>query len=78
MEHGACPLEQAIAAVVAQGRCHVPDVRLLLRQRGHVVPRLSAALPDDPRLRSVTVRPHALADYDHLTRKTEETDEDPA
>src|SRR6185312_1391710 len=30
---------------------------------------IPVTLPDDPRVRSLTVRPHNLADYEHLTPK---------
>ena len=34
------------------------------------------ALPDDPRLRTLSVRPHDLADYDRLHDESDSGDED--
>lgn len=75
-EYGACPLEQAITECVQRDVVHIPAVRQLLQQDRHAVPRLPGAQPQDPRLRDIVVRPHALADYDLLTGTDQENDDD--
>ncbi|WP_420814115.1 Mu transposase domain-containing protein [Nannocystis exedens] len=75
-EYGACPLEQAIAECVQRDVVDIPAVRQLLQQDRHAIPRLPGAQPQDPRLRDIVVRPHALADYDLLTGTDQENDDD--
>lgn len=75
-EYTACPLEQAVAECVQRDVVHIPAVRQLLQQDRHAAPRLPGAQPQDPRLRDIVVRPHALTDYDQLTRLEEDHDED--
>ena len=38
-------------------------------------PPLALDLPDDPRLRTLSVRPHDLADYDRLRDESDSSDE---
>jgi len=45
----------------------------LHRARRGQPPPIPVALPDDPRIRALTVRAHPLTDYEQLTR--EEPDE---
>jgi transposase len=76
--HGAAALEAAIVAAVAQDAAHLPAVRHFIdlhrAQRGRSPP-IPVTLPDDPRVRDLTVRVHNLADYEDLTaeHKTDET-----
>ena len=46
------------------------------RKESNKPPPLPLALPDDPRLRTLSVRPHDLADYDHLHDESNSADED--
>ena len=39
-------------------------------------PPLAIALPDDPRVRDLVVKPHRLADYDPETPDPKETEDD--
>lgn len=67
--HGATALEAAIAEALARDTPSLGTVRQLLDQHRHqrgLPPALPVALPDDPRLRTLHVQPHNLADYDHL------------
>ena len=67
--HGPLALERAIAAALEADAPHLAGVRHLIdqqRQQADKPPPLPLALPDDPRLRSLHVRPHDLADYDRL------------
>jgi len=67
--HGATALDAAIAEAIARDTPSLGTVRQLLDQHRHergLPPALPLALPDDPRLRALHVRPHDLADYDHL------------
>ena len=75
-DYGGTALELAVAECVRQGTIHIPAVRQLLQQNKHATPRLPGAQPQDPRLRDIVVRPHALTDYDHLTRRDKDPDED--
>lgn len=69
--YGAEALEQAIAEVLQHDVPHVAAVRQVL-ERNHAArgrpPAVPLALPDDPRLRDLDVRPHALGTYDALAR----------
>ena len=67
--HGPVALERAIAAALKADAAHLAGVRHLIdqqRQQSNRPPPLPLALPDDPRLRSLHVRPHDLADYDRV------------
>ena len=67
--HGPLALERAISAALEADAPHLAGVRHLIdqhRQQADKPPPLPLALPDDPRLRSLHVRPHDLADYDRL------------
>ncbi len=59
----------ALADANTRGIVHPPSVRQLLEQRRAEAGRpvaLSAEVPQDPRLRDVVIRPHALGLYDQL------------
>ena len=67
--HGAVALERAITDALERDTPHLAGVRHLIDQHRHdrgQPPPLPLALPDDPRLRTLHVRPHDLADYDRL------------
>jgi hypothetical protein len=71
--HGAAALEAALTAALAEEATHLAAVRhfidLQRAQRGQSPP-IPVTLPDDPRVRALTVRPHNLADYEALSRET--------
>ena len=68
--HGAVALEAAIVAALAKNAPHLGAVRHFIdtqaQARGQAPP-IAVTLPDDPRWRALTVRPHPLSDYQHLT-----------
>ena len=67
--HGPVALERAIAAALQSDAASLASVRHFIdQQRKHSdkPPPLALDLPDDPRLRTLSVRPHDLADSDHL------------
>ncbi len=68
-QYGAAELEAAIDEALQQDVPHPNAVRLSLQrrreQRGQPPP-LALNLPEDPRVRNIVVRPHALEDYDGL------------
>ena len=67
--HGAGALERAIVEALERNTAHLAGVRHLIDQHRHhsgKPPPLPLALPDDPRLGALHVRPHDLADYDQL------------
>lgn len=71
--HGAAALEGAVSAALRQDLAHLAAVRHCLDQhcaRRGSGPPIPVALPDDPRVRTLIVRPHALSDYEQLTRET--------
>jgi transposase len=79
--HGATALEAALAAALGEDATHLPAVRHFIdlhrAQRGQSPP-IPVTLPDDPRVRALTVRPHNLADYESLSRETpDERADDP-
>jgi transposase len=69
--YGAQALERALAEVTQRGALHIAAVQQVI-ERNHAAqgrpPALPLALPDDPRLRGLQVRPHALGSYDALAR----------
>jgi transposase len=70
--YGAAALQQAIAAALAQDAAHLGAVRHFIdlqRARRGQPPPVAVLLPDDPRVRALTVRPHSLNDYEALSRK---------
>jgi transposase len=74
--HGAAALENAMLAALREDAVHLGAVRHFVDQhralRGQPPP-IPVALPNDPRVRALTVRAHRLADYEQLSRET--TDE---
>jgi len=70
--HGVAALEAAFSAALAEDSAHLAAVRHFVdqhRARRGARPPIPVHLPDDPRVRALTVRPHNLADYEQLTRK---------
>lgn len=79
--HGASALEAAIAAALAEDTPHLGAVRHFIDSHAHArgrAPPIAVVLPADPRLHTISVRPHALRDYDQLTpeQADESTDTD--
>jgi transposase len=69
-EFGAARLEQAIREALANDIPHPHAVRQILERQRRAEgrsPALPVELPDDPRLRELTIRPHRLEGYDQLT-----------
>jgi hypothetical protein len=68
--HGAEALQKAMSAALAENAAHLTAVRRFIdlheRQRGEPPP-IAVRLPDDPRVRHLTVRAHDLRDYEKLT-----------
>jgi hypothetical protein len=68
-EHGAQRLGLAIAEALQKNVLHHHGIRHILErdriQRG-APPSLPVVLPDDPRVRDVSVRPHDLGRYDRI------------
>ena len=77
--HGPVALERAIAAALDADAAYLGGVRHFIdqqRKESDKPPPLALALPDDPRLRTLSVRPHDLADYDRLNDESDSGDED--
>ncbi|MGH8702086.1 MAG: IS21 family transposase [Burkholderiales bacterium] len=77
--HGAAALEAAIAAALAEDAAHLAAVRHFIDAHAHAAglhPPLAVTLPNDQRLRELSVRAQPLSDYDRLTREANEH-EDP-
>jgi transposase len=81
--HGAAALEAALAAAIAEDAAHLSAARHLIdqqRARRGLAPPLPVTLPEDARVRALSVRPHNLSDYERLAQdssreeSTEETD----
>ena len=73
--HGAAALERALQATLAQDAVHLGAVRHFIDQHARaaqMVPPIALALPNDPRLQGLSVRPHSLDDYEQLARRTDE------
>jgi hypothetical protein len=70
--HGAAALEAALGAALAEDSAHLAAVRHFVdqhRARRGARPPIPVHLPNDPRVRDLSVRPHNLADYEQLTPK---------
>ena len=77
--HGPAALERAIAAALQSDAAHLGGVRHFIdqhRKESDKPPPLALDLPDDPRLRTLSVRPHDLADYDRLRDESDSGDTD--
>jgi hypothetical protein len=71
--HGAAALESALVAALREDTAHLGAVRHFIdlqRARRGQPPPIPVSLPNDPRVRDITVRPHCLTDYEQLTRET--------
>jgi hypothetical protein len=69
-EFGAARLEQAIREALEKDIPHHHAVRQILERQRRAQgrsPALPVELPNDPRVRDLTVRPHTLESYDTLT-----------
>jgi hypothetical protein len=70
--YGAAALERAVATAVGAGAAQLGAVRHFIdlehARRGQHPP-IPLTLPEDPRVRGLTVRPHALTDYEPLARE---------
>jgi transposase len=80
--HGAAALEAAMAAALAEDAAHLAAVRHFIdlqRAQRAARPPVAITLPDDPRVRALTVRPHPLADYEPLAQEgaADERSDDP-
>ena len=80
--HGGQALERAIQATLAQDAVHLGAVRHFIDQHARadtLAPPIAVALPADPRVRDLSVRPHSLHEYDQLARSSDErpTDDPP-
>jgi transposase len=76
--HGAAALEAAIAAALAEDAAHLAAVRHFIDAHAHargLRPPIAVALPNDQRVRELSVRSQSLSDYDRLTREPHEHDD---
>lgn len=67
--YGPGEVDASLNEAIERGTPHVGAVRFLLERRRRAAKRpvpIAVELPDDPRVRNVTVRPHSLASYDAL------------
>jgi transposase len=70
--HGAAALENALIAALREDAAHLGAARHFIdlhRARRGQSPPIPIALPNDPRVRGLTVRPHCLTDYEQLSRE---------
>ncbi len=77
--HGPLALERAITAALQSDAAYLGGVRHFIdqhRKQSDKPPPLPLDLPDDPRLRTLSVRPHDLADYDRLNDESGSGDAD--
>jgi transposase len=71
--HGAGALENALLAALREDTAHLGAVRHFIdlhRARRGQLPPIPVTLPNDPRVRDITVRAHRLTDYERLTKET--------
>jgi transposase len=68
--HGAAALENALIAALREDSAHLGAVRHFIdlhRARRGQLPPIPVTLPNDPRVRALTVRTHCLTDYEPLS-----------
>jgi transposase len=73
--YGASELDAALAEALSRGAISAASVAHIIDSRArsrNQAPRLDVVLPDDPRVRSLHVEPHALSDYDGLFNHNED------
>jgi hypothetical protein len=78
-QHGARELEAAISEALSHGTPHLAAVHHILDRRRFASgqpPPIPVVLPDDPRIKNLVVKPHALGTYDALNTKNQEADAD--
>ena len=71
-EFGATRLEQAVREALQNDIPHPNAVRQILERQRRAEgrpPAIPVDLPDDPRVRDLTVRPHSLERYDTLANQ---------
>jgi hypothetical protein len=76
--HGAAALDAAIRAALAEDSAHLGGVRHFIDAHAHARgqrPPIAVALPADPRLTTLSLRPQILRDYEQLAM--EPTDVEP-
>lgn len=77
--YGVQNLERAIDEAIAIDSPHPNSVRHILDRNAQAqgaVPRIAIPMSDDPRVRTLTVRPHNLKTYDALRKKAKDEHED--
>lgn len=77
--YGAERLEAAIVEALARAVPHPSAVRQILERNRAAEgkpPMTAIPLPDNPRLRGLSVRPHSLSGYDALAQQVEERDDE--
>jgi len=77
---GATEMEHAIAEALHQDAPHLAAVRQILDRRLKArdqPPPVDVPLPDDPRIRDIVVKPHALESYDQLEQEADDDNETP-
>ncbi|MCC7462926.1 MAG: IS21 family transposase [Gammaproteobacteria bacterium] len=70
--HGPGALEAALGTALEAGAAQLAAVRHFIdvqRARRQAAPPVAVTLPEDPRVRGLSVRPHNLTDYEQLTRE---------
>ena len=78
--HGATAVDDAVTEALARNAPHVGAIRQILDQRRRALgkpPVVATPITGDPRVRDLVVRPHALGDYDNLS-KEDDDEEEPA
>jgi len=77
-QYGASELEQGIAEALLKDAPHLAAVRQVLDRRLKArdqPPPVAIPLSDDPRLRDMVVKPHALDTYDQLQMEADDDDD---
>jgi len=73
--YGPAELEAAVAQAIASDTPHIHAVRQIIekrRQESGQPPPIPVALPDNKRVRELSVRPHDLRSYDQLTQEKDD------
>lgn len=74
-DYGSTALREAVEEALLSDSPHPNSVRHILdrtREERNLEPLIPIELPDDPKIKDITVRPHDLGDYDKIEERKED------
>ena len=74
-DYGSTALRESVEEALSSDSPHPNSVRHILdrkREERNLEPAIPIELPDDPKIKDITVRPHDLGDYDIAEEQEED------